>query len=272
MVNPPIKWCGGKRQLLPELHSRIPKQFDVYVEPFFGGGALFFSLDSGKPKQAIINDYNSELINFYREIGRNYHQVCYEIDRMPREEADYYRIRATYDVNPIWQAARFLYLNKLGFNGLYRVNKKGGFNVPYGKNPEATIYDTKNLGEVSHRLRGAAIYSGSYLELEDKIRELRELDKSVFIYLDPPYIPLVENSFTSYTAAGFTHQNQIELEAFVHRMSEIRVKVMQSNSSSPITLELYKDYNIEFVKARRAVNSDASKRGKIDEVIIRNYD
>lgn len=281
LAKPFVKWVGGKRQLLPELDSRLPKNIDVYFEPFLGGGALFFHL-AHRVKTAQLSDINEELILAYSAAQTN---VCGLIDELSKHKntSEYFsEIRDAdrdhdykWSWSPIQKAARFIYLNKTCFNGLYRVNSEGHFNVPYGKYNNPKIVDAENLYACNSVLcrPGVSLHAKGYLETLPKIETFVLSGSDVFVYLDPPYIPIsISSSFTQYTKDGFTMDDQIQLKQYCDTLTSMGVKWMQSNSSAPIVFELYKDYNIERVSVQRNVSASSHGRGTVDETIIRNYE
>ncbi|RMG43212.1 MAG: DNA adenine methylase [Candidatus Dadabacteria bacterium] len=268
-AKPFIKWAGGKSQLLEELINRVPKHFNRYFEPFLGGGALFFAL---RPVIAHLSDINPELINVYQVVRDNPDLLIEELSKHKYEKIYYYKIRNVdrYETFNNWsntkRAARLIYLNKTCFNGLYRVNSRGEFNVPFGRHKNPTICDTENLIACSELLQSAEISVKSF---ELAVKDARADD---FVYFDPPYAPLNKTSnFTGYSKNGFDEAMQVKLKETCVELNRKGVKFMLSNSSAAIVLELYKDFNVEFVKASRAINSNAAKRGKINEIIVRNY-
>lgn len=272
-LKPFTKWVGGKRQLLPELQKFKPKNYNTYFEPFVGGGALLFSLH---PQNAVINDFNSSLMNVYRVIKENPEELLKILEKYAENNSkEYYlKIRSAdrdgriEKMNNVEKAARLLYMLKVDFNGLYRVNKKGQFNVPYGKNKNPKIADRENIMAVSGYFNSCNIdfLSGDF---EDAVHGVQEND---FVYFDPPYIPLSSTSnFTSYTEDGFSFDDQKRLRDTFFRLSSIGAYVMLSNSDTPLTRELYAGANIHEVTASRTINSNAKKRGKVGELIITNY-
>ncbi|MGV2827587.1 DNA adenine methylase [Myxosarcina sp. GI1(2024)] len=266
---PFVKWVGGKTQLLPELISRIPEDFDRYLEPFVGGGALFFHL---QPRQAILIDINQELTNTYKVIKEQTEELIADLKQHVYQKDYYYQIRnsdRTHEYqswSDVRQASRLIYLNKTCFNGLYRVNSKGEFNTPMGRYKNPKIVDEINLRACSQALQKAEIITGSFLRIEELVGD-RD-----FVYFDPPYAPLNPTSnFTGYSQQGFNVQMQLSLRDLCFRLNRRGVRFMVSNSNAALILDLYQDFKIEFVYANRAVNSKAHKRGKIPEVIITNY-
>jgi DNA adenine methylase len=273
---PPIKWAGGKTQLLPLLLERIPSTWnpetDLYVEPFVGGGALFFAL---QPKNAILNDANAELMNTCQELRDQPEEVITALQRFQENyrrapELYYYEIRGAGQIcGAIGNAARFIFLNKAGFNGLYRVNKAGQFNVPWGKNPKVTICDADNLRLCSAALRGAILRSEDVLGQESP---LRGCDPSkTLIYCDPPYVPVSKTSnFTAYTAAGFAYADQLRLLARAVEWRAAGAHVILSQAADESLIEQYQrcGFKCDQVQARRAVNSKGTGRGCVSEYII----
>jgi DNA adenine methylase len=272
LVRPFVKWAGGKRQILPEILQSIPHKFNKYFEPFVGGGALFFEL---QPKEAVINDLNSELINLYKVIKNNPKELIDELKLYQNTSDYFYKIREL-DRNPnfdklseIKKASRILYLNKTCYNGLFRVNSQGQFNVPFGNYKQPNIINDIVIMAVSNYLNSANLLmlSGDFEE------SLKKAKKNDFVYLDPPYDPVSEiSSFTGYTLNGFGKDEQKRLKNVCDRLNEKGVKFLLSNSYTDFINELYKkEYNINIISASRSINSIGDKRGKISEVLIRNY-
>ena len=266
---PFVKWAGGKGQLLHELIRRIPTKYHRYMEPFIGGGALFFAL---RPIISSINDLNRELISCYEVVRDSPEELLAELAAYPYESEFYYKIRALdrspdYQLlSPLKRAARLIYLNKTCFNGLFRVNSKGQFNVPFGKYNNPTIADSSNIHACSKLLKRAVIQSRPFDEFVDGA------SKGDFIYFDPPYAPVSNTSdFTSYLADGFGEAEQELLAVVCLKLNQVGVKWLVSNSNTPLIRELYRGFRIEEVSATRAINSKASKRGPITELMIRNY-
>lgn len=270
-IRPIIKWAGGKRQLLPELLERIPAEFNTYIEPFLGGGAVFLGL---RPNKSMLNDVNPDLINIYRVIQKQPYALIEDLRKHKNEKSYFYKIR-NQDRNPLFEqlddvqkASRTIFLNKTCFNGLYRLNSRGEFNTPFGyyKNPnivnEGLILD---LHEVFNT-QDVRLLNKDFGFLEDLAQA------GDFVYLDPPYHPLSSTAnFTSYSASKFQTQDQERLKQICDLLDQRGVHFMQSNSAAPFIEHLYKEYSIDYVKARRSINSKGNKRGAIKEVIIRNY-
>ncbi len=262
---PFVKWVGGKRALLPELAARFPRRYNRYHEPFVGGGAVFFYL---QPDRARLSDYNAELITTYQVIRDRVEDLIAHLRGHRHDEEYYYQVRAvdTSQLDAIERASRMIFLNRTCFNGLYRVNAKGGFNVPFGKYKNPTICNADGLRAASDALQGAYIAHASYTSILDTARP------GDFVYFDPPYHPLNATAkFTSYTADSFTERNQRDLADTFRVLANRGCKVMLSNSDTPLIRDLYADFNLELVYAPRQVNRDASKRGLISEVLVRNY-
>ena len=268
-AKPFVKWVGGKTQLLPELTARIPDNFSRYFEPFVGGGALFFYL---QPEQSILIDINEELTNTYRVMKEKTEELIAALKQHTYEKDYYYRVRNIDRTNEyknwsdVQRANRLIYLNKSCFNGLYRVNSKGEFNTPFGSYKNPRIVDEANLRAASIALQKAQIITGSFLEVESMI------NRDDFVYFDPPYAPLnATSNFTGYSQEGFDGELQEELRNLCDRLNQRGIRFMVSNSSAPLILDLYQNYQIDFVYATRAINSKGHKRGKIPEVIVSNY-
>jgi DNA adenine methylase len=264
MTKPFLKWVGGKRQLLPELMSRLPPAFNHYYEPFLGGGALFFAL---APLKATLSDINAELVTTYTAIRDNPQGVITALREHRYERAYYYAVRADPGGSPETVAARMIYLNHCGFNGLYRVNSRGLFNVPFGTYKNPTICDYPVIMEASFALQGVTLIPCAFKYIHpDTVSE------GDFIYCDPPYVPASPTaSFTSYSRGGFGRREQELLATMFNQLTARRVSIMLSNSDTPLVHDLYRGHRIERVEAKRSVNSKGGGRGKVGEVIVRNY-
>jgi DNA adenine methylase len=274
LISPFVKWVGGKRQLIKSIMDVLPKNIKdyTYVEPFIGGGAVFFHI---QPKNAIINDYNSELINVYNVVKENLDELIEDLKKHKNEPEYFYDIRKldrSEDFNKIGnvqRASRLIYLNKTCYNGLYRVNNAGEFNSPFGKYKNPNIINEPVLRAVSLYLNSTNIKILT-VDFEDI---LKSLDRNSFVYLDPPYHPISESSnFTGYVQGGWDIFDQIRLREACDNLTTRGVKFLLSNSASGFIRDQYKLYNISTVKAMRYINVDAEKRGEIDEVLIRNYE
>ncbi len=273
---PFLKWVGGKARLLPEISKYYPTSHGTFYEPFVGGGAMYFSL---KPKSAHINDLNLVLISAYKHIRDRLKPLIgslqelelryYSLPSLEEKKLFFLEQRETFNSLPndsFEKTVLLIFLNKTCFNGMYRENSKGGFNVPFGKHEKPKICDEINLKRVSVSLQNTTITHSSYEEAVSTAK------KNDFVYFDPPYHPLnPTSSFTSYQAGGFSEQDQVKLRDEFKRLSNIGCKVMLSNSDSPLINELYKEFNIRKIYAARSINSVGTKRGKILEVLITNY-
>lgn len=274
MTVPLIKWAGGKRQLLDELMKLVPKIHGTYFEPFFGGGALFFALKTeGWIEKAVVSDLNSDLYNMYRTIQSSPFRLLEELNKLKfsNKEEDYYEARNIYNslpesADPEYKAALLIYLNRHCYNGLYRVNSMGKFNVPFGKYNNPNLPDRERLLEVSTALRDTDVLN---LDFEETLESASGDD---FVYLDPPYFPLSSTSaFTDYQTGGFGLQEQERLANVFRKLDSKGVSVMMSNSATPEIMELYDGFNTNFVKARRLINSKSGGRGEIKEVLVTNF-
>lgn len=267
---PFVKWAGGKRQLLESLSLRMPEEYKDYYEPFVGGGALLFHQ---KPTWAFINDINRELIHAYTEIRDHMDQltvVLSSMDQVTCTKEFYYEMRERYNDKlkskdyDTEMAALFIYLNKHCFNGLYRVNQKGQFNVPWNQKEQVRSVDVENIKNVSYYLKSVTI------TCQDFEKSLETAKKGDFIYFDSPYAPLNPTSFDSYTKEGFTEEEHRRLSKVFRELSDRGCYCMLTNHNTELIQDLYHDFLREEVDVRRAINSDPKKRvGK--EVIIRNY-
>lgn len=271
LVIPFVKWAGGKRQLLPELVKRVPK-FTTYCEPFVGGGALFFCL---QPKKAIINDFNKDLINTYITIQNDVESLIQHLSTYKNDSESYYKIREL-DRTPLFQrmsdtekASRLIYLNKTCYNGLFRVNSMGEFNSPFGSYKSPNIVNEPTLRAIHNYFQNADV---TFLSGDFEVA-VKGLKKGTFVYFDPPYDPVSASSnFTGYTNLGFGKQEQRRLKEVCDKLNAKGIKFLLSNSATDFILDLYKEYNIEKISAKRVINSNANNRGNVDEVLIRNYD
>lgn len=275
---PFVKWAGGKNQLLPELNSLIPSKFNRYFEPFLGGGAMFFHLVSDKNMTftACVSDTNDELIKTYKVVKECVEELIQvltghqkEYDKNPSEY--YYRLRDVIQPkNDVEIAGRFIALNKTCYNGLYRVNKNGKFNVPMGRYKNPSICDCRNLKNVSSVLR----YSKAEIQSVDYRKMLLKAETNDFVYLDPPYQPVSSTSnFTAYTHQGFGDEDQLNLKKTFMELNHKNCKVLLSNSDTPFIRKLYSDFSshIKEVNVSRAINCKASKRVGHRELLIYNY-
>lgn len=271
-IGPPprpfYKWAGGKRQLLDILNAAAPANYGRYFEPFVGGGAFLFSQ---LPNSATISDANSELINCYQVIRDDVEALIRSLHQHKNEEEHFYTVRAKdlTKMSPVQRASRFIFLNKTCFNGLYRENKSGQFNAPFGRYENPKIVDRENLLAINEYLQESdvEIYCGGYQTV---------LDKAVagdFVYFDPPYAPMTKTaSFANYLKGGFGLDDQAELAKVFADLTERGVRVMLSNSNTQIIHDLYKGFNIKTIHATRSINCKGGKRGKeANEVLVTNY-
>lgn len=290
MAHPFVKWAGGKTQLLPELRAKYPEKITRYCEPFVGGGAVLFDvLETFTPREVLINDINCELINLYSEVKNNLLELVSLLSDLQSEYVSkntyeqkemYYQKRERFnhliatrtEKSNTEKAALFLFLNKTCFNGLYRVNSKGLFNVPFNNAKNPPICDAENLAVCSKLLQNVQIKCGDYSACQDFI------DEKTFVYIDPPYRPLSATAaFTSYNENDFTDKQQIELRDFIAEIASKGAKVLASNSdpknaneSDNFFDDLYGDFEVKRIMATRMINSNAKKRGAISELLISN--
>lgn len=268
---PFLKWAGGKTQLADALLERMPLVFNTYHEPFIGSGAVFFRLYREKKiKHAILSDLNAELIDTYLAVRDCVSDVIKVLSEFPHKEKFYYDIRAKdpWKLNLPERAARMIYLNKTGYNGLYRVNRQGMFNVPFGRYKSPKYLDKDNLLAVSRALQNVDILCTSFETV------LERANPGDWIYFDPPYVPLSQTSnFTSYHANGFGLRDQERLRDVCIELSRNNVYITLSNSDTDIIRDLYGSayFVIDKVLANRAINCNGAKRGKITELIVTNY-
>ena len=264
-VSPILKWAGGKTRLMSELIARLPESWNGYYEPFVGGGALFFRLG---PSPARISDLNYELVNVYTVTRDRVNALMAALQGLEYDRDTYYGMRALdpESLDPVARAARMIYLNRTCFNGLYRVNRRGQFNVPMGRYRDPVICQTERLLKASARLQQADIVEAGYA---DAVSDASEGD---FIYFDPPYQPLTSTAnFTSYTAGAFDEDDQAALAKTFTELGERGVRCMLSNSDTPLIRDLYEGQEIDQVMAPRAISRTASGRSAVAEVIVRNY-
>jgi DNA adenine methylase len=267
--NPFLKWPGGKRQLLRELIKRLPKEYNRFFEPFVGGGALFFKV---KPEYGYVSDINPDLINLYEVVQNNVQELIENLKKHKNNEKYFYELRSADRTEEyrywtkVEKASRLIYMNKTCFNGLYRMNSDGHFNVPFGFYKNPNILDEDNLIACSTLLRKTEIALASFEAVEKKAR------KGDFVYFDPPYVPLNKtSSFTKYYKDDFDLDAQFALRELCDRLTKRGVHFMLSNSYTETVKDLYKSYNVKIVKANRAINCKADGRGKINELIVTNY-
>ncbi|MDD6088416.1 MAG: DNA adenine methylase [Desulfovibrionaceae bacterium] len=272
LAAPVVKWVGGKRQLLDSLLPLFPKKFTTYYEPFVGGGAVLFEI---QPQNAVINDINHELISMYEVIRDNVEELISLLSEYKNDSEMYYSVR-DWDRNKIFyssltkeqKASRIIYLNKTCYNGLFRVNSSGEFNSPFGHYKNPNIVNATVLRAVSNYFNEANIIFVN----SDYSHILKSARKGAFVYLDPPYDPVSSTAnFTGYTRGGFEKEEQIRLRECCDELDKKGIKFMLSNSATDFIMEQYSKYNISIVTAKRSINSIASKRGAVEEVVVRNY-
>jgi len=265
-VKPFLKWAGGKSQLLPILRSNIPETFGSYFEPFLGGGALFF--DQGC-ERAYLSDLNPELINCYEAVRNAPRKLLCELSKYSVSEEEFYRVRSLdpETLTAIERAARLIFLNKTCFNGLYRVNRQGKFNTPFGAHKSVRFVNEEELLAASTALQGAVLFCASYDEIV-----LERAQKGDFIYFDPPYLPVSVNSdFKRYTRNQFYEEDHVRLAEVFRVLDKRGCAVLLSNSFHPKVKELYRDYRLRTVSATRFINCKGGSRGEINELLITNY-
>ena len=271
---PFVKWAGGKRQIIDKLKKYAPVDFDTYFEPFVGGGALLFELS---PKKAVINDSNQELMNVYEVLcdEDKFKKMCRALNSYEKQHSEefYYELRnkdrnkKTFSkLSDYTRAARTIYLNKACFNGLYRVNSKNEFNVPFGKKTKVNTYEGDNLITVSNYLTMNDVKI-LCCDFEEAVSSAKKGD---FIYFDPPY-DSDTSTFNSYTEDGFGKDEQKRLAKVFKELDSRGCYVMLSNHNTHLVNELYKGYNIHVIEAKRNINANAKGRGNVEEVIITNY-
>lgn len=258
-MKPCVKWVGGKRKIVPLIKENLPSSILTYYEPFFGGGALLFEL---QPEKAVVSDLNEDLMNMYSQLKENADAVINILMGFENTEEAYYRIRMLGgSENKTFRAARFLYLSRAGFNGLYRVNKKGVFNVAYGKY-KALEFNAPNLREVGEYLKNVSLCSGDYKET------LKTVKQGDFVYLDPPYY----GTFTGYTSEGFGKEKLIELKEVVDSCVARGANVLMSNSAHEDVIELFSEYNILDVSVAWTISrKGASRSKKKNEILVKTY-
>lgn len=271
-ISPILKWAGGKRQLLSEIFPLLPEHFTTYCEPFLGGGAVLFSL---QPSTAIVNDINTDLINAYGVIRDNVDLLVESLKMHVNTPEYFYSVRSLdrnkteyQALSKIEQASRLLFLNKTCFNGLFRVNSSGEFNSPYGYYRNPNFINEPALRAVSN------YFNTNNIEFycEDFSETLLRVKKGGFVYLDPPYDPVsVTADFTGYNKGGFNKNDQNRLKQCCDKLSQQNIKFLLSNSATEFIMDLYQEYDISFVKAKRIINATAQKRNIAMEVLIKNY-
>ena len=273
LVAPVVKWVGGKRQIINEIMKYVPESYTTYYEPFLGGGALLFKL---QPQKAVVNDINHELINLYEVIKDNVEELIKDLKTHKNEKEYFYKIRELdrkkdeySKLTSVQRASRIIYLNKTCYNGLFRVNKAGEFNTPFGNYKKPNIVNETTLKAVSDYFNQAKI---RFCSLDFTV-VLKGVRKGAFVYFDPPYDPVSDTaSFTGYDRSGFDRSEQIRLKETCDKLDQKGVEFLLSNSATDFIKDLYKEYRIEIVQAKRPINSNANKRGEIDEVLVMNFE
>lgn len=261
-TKPFLKWAGGKTQLLPHILPLLPRSFGRYYEPFLGGGAVFFAL---QPRRATLSDVNPDLMVAYQAVRDDVESVIDRLRRLHAGPATFYRIRSQSPsrLTPVAQAARTIYLNRTCFNGLYRVNAAGQFNVPFGRHERPNLCNADNLRRVSRALRQA------WLRRQPATTLLRQCRRGDVVYFDPPYDPVSRTArFVGYARGGFNRDDQAELAALYDRLANRGVHVLLSNADTPFIRQLYRHFHLVSVPARRAINCAAQKRGVVPELLI----
>lgn len=274
-MQPFVKWAGGKRQLLPAIYERLPEKFNTYYEPFIGGGALL--LDAC-PESAYVGDINNVLVGTYNAIKNNLPSLLKLLDeysdnhnQVDDKKEFYYKMRDAYNDKikkgeyDLFTYSLFIYLNKTCFNGLYRVNSKGLFNVPFNNKKNVVLYDKENMEKLSNYFKKVEIVVSDF---EKTCENAKEGD---FVFFDSPYAPIKPDSFESYTKEGFSYDEHVRLAKLYKKLSDKGVYCMLTNHNTDLINELYKDYTIEVIPVKRMINSDAKNRTG-EEVIITNYE
>lgn len=264
---PLLKWAGGKRQLLPEIRKHVPEKFGRYFEPFVGGGAVFFDLFAAERvrSRCYLGDVNVELMETYLVVRNEPAALVSALQAHARKHSEdhYYATRAARPASSVAVAARMIYLNRTCYNGLYRVNKAGNFNVPIGRYSNPTVCDEANLRACSEALEYAELVTGDFASV------LAEARRGDFAYFDPPYVPVSETSdFTAFTATGFKLADHERLVACARRLKEQGVRVLLSNADLPVVRKLYKGFEVRRVEVRRNINSKGAKREPVGELLI----
>lgn len=278
-AKPFVKWVGGKGKLIPDLENFFPKKFNNYFEPFVGGGALFFYLTQSRSiPSASINDINPKLIITYNEIKNNPKKLILLLKKIElkykklsqeKQKIFFYEIRGKYNKNNLDKlntTAYLIFLNKTCFNGMYRENSKGEYNIPFGDQKNPTICDEENILAVSKCLKNTEITNLSFEKAVNKCK------KGDFVYFDPPYYPInTTSNFTGYSKSTFGQKQQEKLADVFKKLAKRGCFVMLSNSNTTFIKDLYKNFHINYLDAARSINSKGSKRGKIKEIVVTNY-
>jgi DNA adenine methylase len=265
-LRPILKWAGGKRSLVPRILSELPPRIRTYYEPFIGGAAIFLALAARKRfERAVIADRNPDLIELYQVVRDDAEGLLLRLEQLQQRtsERDYYEIRAKRPRSALERAARLLYLNKTGYNGLYRVNSSGAFNVPYGRYKRPKVYDPERLRAVASALQGVDIFQSDFE------RACRRAAPGDAVYLDPPYLPVSRTaSFAAYHSEAFGLQEHERLAKTFARLAGRGVSVVLSNSATPEAARLYAGFRVAEVRVRRPINSVAARRGAVSELLV----
>jgi DNA adenine methylase len=266
---PFLKWAGGKRQLLPRLLAAAPLTIDTYYEPFVGGGALFFALRAAQRfRRAVLADCNADLIRCYQALQADVDGVIGALRSLSYDEAEYYKVRAADPsmMDASGRAARTIYLNKVGFNGLYRVNSSGQFNVPFGRYSRPLICDEPRLRAAATALQGVQLLC------QDFTRTVEPAGSGDFVYFDPPYVPLsATSSFTAYAEGSFGPEEQQQLARTLRELGGRKVPALLSNSDCEVSRALYRGLRPRTVQVRRSINSVATRRGPVGELLVKSF-
>jgi DNA adenine methylase len=265
---PVLKWAGGKSRVLGAILQHFPEQIETYYEPFVGSAAVFFALAAeGRFKRAVLGDRNRELIDVYRALKQDVDSVVEALSRYTYDKDVFYRVRALKpeDLELTERAARTIFLNRTGFNGLYRVNRSGDFNVPFGRHVNPTICDPPRLRGAARALKGVKLTVGDFAKV------CANAVAGDAVYFDPPYVPLSKTSnFTAYSQHAFEEAEHRRLADCFRDLARRKVSAVLSNSDTPLTRELYADWHSECVSVRRNINSDTKKRGGVSEIVVKN--
>ncbi len=265
-ARPVLKWAGGKTQLLPRILPRLPERIDTFYEPFAGGGAVFFALASaGRFRRAVIADRNPDLVCVYLALQSDLDGLIRALKRMRHSKEEYYRVRARAPRSLVARAARVIYLNKTGYNGLYRVNRSGKFNVPFGRYTNPTICDETNLRAAARALEGVRVEVADFEKICERARP------GDAVYFDPPYLPISQTaSFSQYARHPFGVEEHERLARVFGELAQRGVPAVLSNSHTEESRRIFKGYEGELVRVTRPINCKASLRGAIREILLSN--
>jgi DNA adenine methylase len=263
-----LKWAGGKRRIISQIDPYIPRKINTYYEPFLGGASMFFYIrQKYNPKKCVLSDINFDLVETFKAVRDNPHELIKKLKYFKRKHSSdfFYNTRERFNTNKfvgIRRSAAFIYLNKTCFNGLYRVNSKNEFNVPFGKYINPEIFNEQTILFASELLQGVEIIRQDYRGILDSVK------KGDFVYLDPCYDPIKRTSFANYTPIRFCEQDRLNLYKFMYLLKSHQVSVILSNNDLPVIRKLYIEFLIHLVQAPRSINSISSNRGLINEIII----